>query len=270
VTWTTLLGLSVVGAAVTTLGTLLGLVLKERFLVRSFETWKARQAFQAIQRKYRDPIVLAALELCNRLEEICGEYPPSFLSTTVLESAPEPSGTTAAQDPYYWRYKLLSTVYRFCAFLGWLELFRQDVVFLDSGHQARSQAADSAVALIRADLADGHLNTARDWDHWQDLLIFREEQRAVGERMIGPGSAGRVVLGYAEFVSAFDNAESDRHRWLRTASRFFLDFGASKDFREVRLRRLLVHLVDLVEALDPEKLKPHHRESRNRFTENAG
>lgn len=264
-TWTTLLGLSVIGALVTTVGTLIGLVLKERFLVRSFEAWKAQQAYQLILRKYRDPVVLAALELCNRLEEICLEYPPSFLTTTVLESSPQPSNRTAVQDDYYWRYKLLSTVYRLCAFLGWLELFRQDVVFLDSGHHDRNAAADAAVGQIRADLADGHLNEAKDWEKWHDLLLFREEQRAIGERMIAQGSSGRVVLGYAEFSDAFDDSASERHRWLRIACKFFVDLEASRDFRETRLRRLLIHLVDLVEALDPARLRPHHLESRDRF-----
>ena len=30
-------------------------------------------------------------------------------------------------------------------------------------------------------LADGEINTARDWRKWRDTLVFREELRAIGE-----------------------------------------------------------------------------------------
>jgi len=82
--WGHILGLTVVAALVTTTGTLLGLILKEVFLARSFERWKSRRSLLQVSRKYRDPIVLAALELCNRLDRICREYPPDYLDASLL------------------------------------------------------------------------------------------------------------------------------------------------------------------------------------------
>lgn len=60
---------AVVAALVTTVGTLFGHYLKEVVLARSLEDWKHRRTLREVYRKYRDPIVLAAIELASRLKE---------------------------------------------------------------------------------------------------------------------------------------------------------------------------------------------------------
>lgn len=107
-----LLGLTVLGALVTAVGTLVGLVLKEHFFVRSFEKWKSRRTLDALFEKYRDPLVLAADELGIRLKEICDGYGAEYLSSSLLDTVPERMEVTWASDSYYRRYKLESTVYR--------------------------------------------------------------------------------------------------------------------------------------------------------------
>jgi len=122
---------AVVAAIVTTAGTLFGHYLKEVVLARSLEDWKHRRALREIYRRYRDPIVLAGIELANRLKEITEEYPTDFLDACLLEGmAPLPS-LDSIRNTYFQRYKCQSTIYRLAGFLGWLELFRQELVFLD-------------------------------------------------------------------------------------------------------------------------------------------
>lgn len=74
-----LLALSVLAAVVSTAGSLLALVLKELFFVRSFERWKERRTLLSVYRKYRDPIILAGEELARRVADICEAYPTNFL-----------------------------------------------------------------------------------------------------------------------------------------------------------------------------------------------
>jgi hypothetical protein len=62
-TW---LGLTVVGAVVSTLGALFGILLKDYFFSRSFERWKQRQTLELVYQKYRDPLTLSARELASR------------------------------------------------------------------------------------------------------------------------------------------------------------------------------------------------------------
>jgi hypothetical protein len=178
-TW---LGLTVIGSAVSTVGALLGILLKEYFFSRSFERWKQRQSLELLYQKYRDPLMLSARELASRTLEIVNDYPTVFLQASVLASHPKRQVKNSDEDRYFQRYKLLSTVYRFCAFLGWLELYRQEITYLHSRNNRHSRELERAIELVRADLADGQLNNAEDWDAWRDTLVFREELRGMCAR----------------------------------------------------------------------------------------
>jgi len=263
--WRDLLGLSAVGALVTTAGTLLGLVLKDWVFARSFEKWRTRHALEAAQRKYRDPIVLSALELFHRLAEVLREYPTDFLASHLLGEQETTTERSAIRDRYFRQYKLQSSVFRLCAFLGWLELYRQELVFLESGRGRPNRLVEDSIRNIRADLADGTLNGSQDWYEWTDALIYREEQRAIGEVMITDGSGARVVLGYAQFSRLYKDDADGGTPWIATARRFFLDPEPPRDFRLERMRRLVAHLVDLVESLDPARISDDHRKVRAQY-----
>lgn len=261
-----ILSFAVVAALVTTAGTLLGHLLKEVALARSFETWKQRRAVDALYHKYRDPLVLSSIELANRLGEILEERPVEFLRADVLVGASPELNTDASRGRYYDRYKYQSTVYRLTSFLGWLELYRQDLVFLDTGRKRDAQVLESQIREIRADMADGHLNTAKNWAEWSDALIFREEQRAIGDAMIVTGGSARTIMGYGAFVSALETPATPGHRWFKVAVNFLADPGrVDSDFRLERYRRLLVHLAALAEANEPGRVTDRLRERAKRY-----
>jgi len=249
-----LLGLSVLAAVVSTLGSILGTIIKEFFLARSLERWRESRTLLAVFRKYRDPIILAGDELARRLSDICEDYPPTFLRSEILDVQQVPFEVNSSEDPHFLRYRLVSTVYRLCAFLGWLELYRQDLTFLDTGHHGANSRLQGALDLIRSDLADGQLNEAHDFGAWRDRLIFREEQRAIGEGMITGTVNPRTIIGYKGFVALFDEAcQADspdpRLWWLILARNFFLDLEASMDFRKERLKLMRTHIPDVVAQL---------------------
>jgi hypothetical protein len=234
-----LLGLSVIAALVTTVGSLFALVLREYFFVRSFERWKERRILLSLYRKYRDPIIFAGDELEKRVEFICEFYPTNFLRADVLDTHPAQLEANSADDPYFKKYRLVSSVYRLCAFLGWLELYRQDITFLDTGGQRANRRLEERLDRVGNDMAEGRLNTADDWPRWRDRLIFTEEQRAIGEGMIASTTSARFVMGYGAFSMLFDKAASDNSLWwLRVARNFLLDLDNVKDFRRERLNML--------------------------------
>ena len=254
-----LLSLGVLAAVVTMIGNLAATVLKELVLSRSLEKWKTRQSAHAVYRRLRDPLLLASIELLHRIREIVYQAPTDFLDATLLHERPTGPATNSAEDVYYRRYKLISTVYRLCAWLGWTELYRQSVTFLDSGSESANRRLERQVQKVRADLADGHLNDAADWAEWDDALILREEQRAIGETMLPKGVAGSDgILGYAAYCKAFDDTSAtDGQHWLKTAAGFVLNLKVSKekkDFRRVRCLRIICHLVDLVSDLDSSRV----------------
>jgi len=245
------LGVTVVAALVSTFGALLGITLKDYFFSRSFERWKQRHSLELLYQKYRDPLFLSACELASRISELLKLYPAIYLKQKVLDSQPIKQLHNSFDDPYFQRYKLVSTVYRFCAFFGWLELYRQETTYLHSGNSKHSRSLEQAVELIRADLADGQINLADDWERWRDRLVFREEIRAIGESMIETRGSTRTVMGYSRFVELFDSPNASPNKyWISVMLNFLLDPTIKDDFRSVRLMRLLVHLVGLMKLLD--------------------
>ncbi len=176
-------------------------------------------------------------------------------------------------DPYYRRYKFQSTVYRICAFFGWLELYRQEIVFLNSGRAKHTKRLGELVDAIRADFADGHIN--RKWRDGVDGLIFREEQRAIGEMMIAQKGDKRLVIGYGQFSAGLEQTLGDTGNWFGGAIRFIDQIGRTEDdFRPTRIKLLFIHLIDLVDALDPARVSaggdldralPNHREQRDKY-----
>lgn len=262
-----LLSLAVFGSLVTASGTLIGLVLKEHFFARSFELWKAKRTLEGLFQKYRDPLLLAADELSIRLKEVCDGYGAEYLSSSLLEEIPSRMEVVWASDSYYQRYKLESTVYRLCALFGWFELYRQEVVFLRSTRAKHNRRLEAAISAIREVIADGQMNASEDWEDWQDNLIFREEQRAIGAMMITSAGTVRTVLGYGEFSELFrTGSPAHQYRWVEVAARFLLDISPTeKDFRAVRLKALYVYLIDFISALEPGRVRPAHRETRAQY-----
>ena len=233
-----LFGLSVIAAVIAAAGNLLATFLKEVVFARSLENWKSRKSLTAVYRRYRDPLLLATHELVNRIAEILDRTSGEFLDPDLLKSNPYRMVLNSAEDVYYRRYKLLSTVYRLCAWLGWLELYRRDITFLDSGHHKTNQEFESLLRGIRSALADGHLNDAEDWQEWHDCLLFREEQRAIGEVMID--IQRNAVIGYGTFCDLFLSVEhTSAKKWISVAANFLGAFQGScdrrKDFQRGRL-----------------------------------
>jgi hypothetical protein len=256
-----LFSLAVVAALVTTAGNLFATFLKEFVLARSFENWKSRQNLAAVYRRYRDPLLLSTHELVNRIGELLDGNTGEFLDAQLLDIRPERMIVNSAEDEYYLRYKLLSTIYRLCAWLGWLELYRRDITFLDSGHHHTNVEFESLLRGLRSALADGHLNIAEDWDRWSDYLIFREEQRAIGEVMIDVRRDS--VIGYGTFCDQFLSEDSPSRKWIGVAANFFFNIHDAadhkKDFQRARLLLFAKRGMALVQCLDGRQVNKRHK-----------
>jgi hypothetical protein len=114
------------------------------------------------------------------------------------------------------------------------------------------------VEAIRSSLADGHLNDADDWLKWTDSLIFREEQRAIGESMIEPGK--RSIIGYGAFHDRFIATGGSSSRWIALATSFLMDLKSvpdamARDFRRARCLLVITHGVSLIECLNRDRVE---------------
>ncbi|OHT20240.1 hypothetical protein [Edaphosphingomonas haloaromaticamans] len=202
-TWQTLLGLSVLVAFVTTIGSLTALFLKEFVAATWLEGWKTRQTLIGAYRRYQMPIFRATEELSNRLYGLSRENndrDEREIGFAVLRS-PVVREPSAAANDHYIRYRFVSNVYRLCAFLGWVELYRRDIGMLNVEELDRNRWLDACLRNNQSVLADGWINQHDDWRDWRDCLVFREELRAIGHAMAAPGD-GLCILDFGSFTTA--------------------------------------------------------------------
>ncbi|HSF90534.1 MAG TPA: hypothetical protein VLA46_14015 [Saprospiraceae bacterium] len=246
------LKLGVAAAIVSTLGSLIALFIKEYFLTMHFERKREKKTIDLLFNKYRDPIMLAAMEYAKRLIEIYNGFPTEYLKKDILKVKPGSLTRNSAHDEHYLRYKLISTCYRMSALLGWLELYRQEITFLRSSNTKRNKELETCLDKLKNVLADGHIIQFDDWQDWGDYLIFREEQRAIGEFMIVNKGDSKGVMGFLKYVAYFSDKEKlKEHDALTTVINFNTDFKEGQDFRHWRYYFILMHMKELLILLDP-------------------
>ncbi|MCA1628939.1 MAG: hypothetical protein LC785_00550 [Acidobacteria bacterium] len=232
-----------------------------------FETWKTKRAIESDFQRHKNWIVLAAVELCLILRHIVVKDTPDFFDPKLLHTQPSRPATIFPDDLYYRKYYLVVSVYRLSAFLGWLELYRQDITFLNSGEPDKRNYLDGNIEKIRNDLENDKLNRAPDREKWTDALILREEQRAIGETMILSEGGTKIVIGYGKYCDLFNPLTGGgQDYWIEKATNFFLvQESALRDFRPERIKHLIVHLVDLIELLNPERIRGNLSEWRTEY-----
>lgn len=243
--------LAVAGSIITTGGSLLALFIKDFLFTWYFEDIRDKKALDRVYKKYKDPIILSSIELSSRIIEILNTYPTAYLNRDVLNSTPSSLRKNTLDDEHFKKYKFISTLYRLCSFFGWLELYRQEITFLSSSNDKVNRDLEKCLLALRSVFADGHLNSSDDWLQWTDFLIFREEQRGIGERMIVNNDGTKSVMGYIRFKELVQGyIDSNQNDWIGAAIDFLTDFKLNKDFRKERLCYLLFHFKNLLKTID--------------------
>jgi hypothetical protein len=191
----------------------------------------ARREAEAVLARYREPLVAAAFELQGRLYNIVKfRFLPRYL---------------ADGDESQRTYAVENTLYVVAQYFGWTEILRREIQFLSFSDSKRSRAvADRqrrVVELFQSD--DGALG--------RPFLIWRGEQRAIGERMIRREDGRAECLGYAGFLECRD---ADFRRWFTRLETELAEL-ANSDTPNKRLVDLQHALVDLIRELDPQRTR---------------
>lgn len=192
---------------------------------------KEEQAAE-LRRRYRDPLLGAVFDLQSRLYNIVAT---SFLVR--YDAAPDEAART---------YAVESTLYVIAEYLGWVEVIRREIQFLDLGTEPANRAWVGALEKVRDTLARDDLDSV--------LRVFRGQQRAIGEIMtIAVADSGDTrhheCMGYATFASHL--RDPDFSRWfeqLRGDLSLLVEEPNAHLERPVLLQNALVDILDL---LDP-------------------
>jgi hypothetical protein len=187
-------------------------------------TVTARREAEATLSRYREPLVAAAYELQSRLYNILKR---DFLQKYYLDG-----------DEKQRQYAIRNTQYLVGQYLGWTEILRQRIQLLDFGEVRETREVSRLQGRIRDVLASDEPSMGKPF------MIWRGEQRAIGERMIVERDGDLLCMGYAAFVEQTDPAF---WRWLEPLERDIEDIARD---RNERLRLVQHGLIELIERLD--------------------
>lgn len=173
--------------------------------------------------RYREPLAVAAFDLQSRLYNI--------LELDFLGKYGGPH--VRAEEA------LRTTLFRFAQYFGWTEILRRDIQFLSFPEADETRH----VAHLQSEIAKRFLTH----EYGQALMIWSDEQRALGERMIVEEHGKVLCMGYARFSDACDSTFEPWCARLRTE----LHEAPASD----RLREVQHLLCELVETLDTHRVR---------------
>lgn len=188
-------------------------------LLQAAKRQDQRTEQQAVLDQYRKPLLAAADDLGHRIDNIRLQH---FFDRYLVD-----------QDRQ--QMALRTTLFRFAKYFGWIEVLNQRVIYLDFENEAETRAVAAALRDVGRAFATDDPDT--------QLMLWREEQRAIGGLMQRPGDPPGVI-GYETFEQLFDERIA---AWF---ARFAEDMQREGAKSHPRLIQLQEHLAALVFELD--------------------
>ena len=173
--------------------------------------------------RYREPLAAAAFDLQSRLYNI--------LRLDFLDKYGD--SHTRAEDA------LRTTFFRLAQYFGWTEILRRDIQFLSFPQDDETRR----VTHLQSEISKRFLTDI----HGPALMIWGDEQRAIGERMIVEEYGKVLCMGYANFNEQCHVTFAAWYDRLRTE--------LHDESARVRLREAQHLLCELVETLDAKRVR---------------
>ena len=133
----------------------------------------------------------------------------------------------------------MTTLFRFAQYFGWTEILRREIQFLSFPTEEDTRG----VTDLQQRVAERIATSATD----EPLMIWVDEQRAIGERMIVEDQGKVRCMGYGAFCDAYE--ESFAQLFVRVRDE------VSAPASTIRYREVQHLLCDLVGALDKGNLR---------------
>lgn len=180
--------------------------------------------------KYRNPLLRSAIDLQSRLYNI---HQNRFLERFYNRS------------PSSQNYAINNTLYVVAEYLGWVEILRREIQFLDLGDLDLNRRLSEL--LVNINQAFAHYKAG------ETFQLHNGEQRAIGEIMAIPRSDSEAVgydcIGYATFVKKMSDPEFAG--WFAKLRDDIDTMGNAPQVDAERLVLIHSKLIDLIDFLDP-------------------
>jgi hypothetical protein len=187
---------------------------------------QARRDSRKLLDAYREPLLAAAYELQARLFNILSL---DFVGKYITDTA------KGKQDS-----AITTTLYAFAQFFAWRELIRRDVHYI---RFARDRQTREFAELLRK-ISDTFLAES----YGPQFMIWRVEQRGLGERMLTSSDSAHPCLGYASFLDRMPTMAE----WLQPISEDLASIGPDGRRRLADIQHLLL---ELMARLDEKRIR---------------
>jgi hypothetical protein len=213
-----------------------------------------REQTQDLMARYRDPLLWSVHDLRSRIRTILDD---EFLTRFLLNGEDQ-----ILQDGEVMRaYARRHTMFVLAEYLGWVEIIRRSVGFLDLGDQRSSRALLEHLSIIRRVLFALDLSPV--------FHVPTGQQRGIGELMIVPdqdgGGRSWRCIGFAEFCNRLD-ASPDFAAWFERLDLGITNYASHPAKNHDRLEELSDRLTQLIDFLDPARTRfPLRHEERPHY-----
>lgn len=204
--------------------------------------------------RYRDPLLWSVHDLRSRIRTILDE---EFLTRYLVKAE---DVILADGDVFMRPYARRHTTFVLAQYLGWVEILRRDIGFLDLGDRHRNRKLVELLSTVRRVLFAVDLDPV--------FHVPTGHQRAVGELMIAPDHVtpgqGRCI-GFATFCRRLDN-DPDFATSFERIEAGIVEYAHHPAQGCNRLVELNARLSDLIDFLDPDLTRfPLRHEERSRY-----
>ncbi|WP_020533539.1 hypothetical protein [Flexithrix dorotheae] len=203
--------------------------LNHQFNLQSRELDK-KEEFEKLLSRYRDPLLRATCDFQSRLYNI---IQIGFLKIHYDRSERE-------RD-----YAINNTLFVTAEYLGWIEIIRTEIQFLDLGENSLTKNFNEIIERI------SHIFLSAKYDLTYRLL--RGEQRAIGEIMIEKSDQRLLCIGYAEFRDKMNDSKFSF--WFDTLVASIEVLAKNPESKLKRMIMLQHALIDLIDFLDPDSIR---------------
>jgi len=222
-------GVAIVSATISIYGQIRIARLTDRLAKQ--RTTESRQAQTAtVMDRYKNPLLRSAIDLQSRIYNI---HQQSFLDYFYGQSQ-------SARD-----YAVMNTLYVVAEYLGWIEILRREIQFLDLGDSELNRRL--SMLLVNSNRA---FSTDAAGNAFQ---LYTGEQRAIGEIMTVPRNRSEIssydCIGYARFVEKMKNP--DFASWFIKLRKDVVTIATEQNTNIDRLVLIHSELINLIDFFDP-------------------
>jgi hypothetical protein len=234
------LAVALISAVVALAGAILSLYGQRRiaFLQHTLTSQREAQTreakAEALLAKYRDPLLRSAHSLQSRCYSI---VQLGFLRIYYHKSDRDR------------QYATSHTLYVIAEYLGWVEVVRREVQFLDLGNIESTRRLQELLRAIKSAILTDGLPL--------DFRLFSGEQQAIGELMLIERDRGEGTffdcIGFAAFIKQINTGEFSH--WFEKVAESIEAAACDSKSNHSRLIRLQHCLIDLIDFLDPDRTR---------------